>query len=86
MPDLFDDRSSSLESPAIQATEVTASYSVDLDTSARGLVLGNGGGLQTATVGGSNVNLHSVPVGVLPIRVARVHATGTTAADVVAVW
>ena len=37
-------------------------------------------------VGGATVTLKGAPVGILPLRVARVLATGTTAADLVAVW
>ena len=86
MPDLFDDRSSGLESPGAAAAQVLPSDAADLSVSSRALYIGTGGDLQITTVSGSVVSLKNVPVGILPLRVRRVHATGTSASDIVAVW
>lgn len=86
MADQFNDRSSGLESPAYNAAQVVPSDTVDLAVTSRALYLGTAGDLRITTAGGDTVTLANVPNGVLPVRVARVHATGTTAADIVAVW
>lgn len=86
MPDIFEDRSSGLESPGFDATSVTPSDSTDLTVTSRALYVGAGGDLRVTTAAGSVVTFVNVPEGMLPMRVSRVHAAGTTAADIVAVW
>ena len=86
MPDIFEDRSSGLESPAYHATDVTPSDATDLATDARALYVGTGGDVRVITSGGSTVTFRNVPIGVLPVRIRRVYAVGTTATDLVAVW
>ena len=86
MPDIYDDRSSGLESPGYDAASITPDDGADLPTSSRAIYVGASGDLVVTMVGGGTVTLTAVPVGILPIRVSRVHATGTTAADLVAVW
>ncbi len=86
MPDIFEGLSSGLESPGLHAAEVIPSDSSDLAVFSRALFVGNGGDLRITTSGGDTVTLRNVPSGVVPLRIARVHATGTTAANIVAVW
>ena len=86
MPDMFEDRSSGLESPGYNAASVTPSDSTDLPVTSRALYVGTGGDLRVTTAAGSIVTFANVPEGLLPMRVARVHAAGTTAADILAVW
>ncbi len=86
MPDIFDDRISGLESPAFDGVQVTPSNSTDLPVTSRALFIGSSGDLSVTMAGGTTLLLRNVPVGILPIRVSRVRATGTTAADIVAVW
>ena len=86
MPDIYDDRSSGLESPGYNAAAITPNDGADLPISSRAVYVGTGGDLVVTLVGGSTVTLRNVPVGILPLRVARVLATGTSAADLVAVW
>lgn len=86
MPDLFADRSSGLESPGTAAAEVVPNDATDLPICSRALWVGTPGDLRITTVGGSTVTLKGVPAGIIPIRACRVHATGTSAADIVAVW
>ena len=86
MPDIYDDRSSGLESPGYDAASITPDDGADLPTSSRAIYVGASGDLVVTMVGGGTVTLTAVPVGILPIRVSRVHAIGTTAADLVAVW
>lgn len=86
MPDIFEDRSSGLESPGYDAATVTPSDSTDLAITSRALYVGTAGNLRVTTASGSIVTFANAPEGMLPMRVSRVHASGTTAADIVAVW
>ena len=86
MPDLFEDRSSGLESPGYSASEITPSDTIDLSVHTRALYVGAPGDVRVITVGGDTVTFKNVPVGVLPMRVCRVYAFGTTATDIVAIW
>ncbi len=86
MTDIFEDHSMGLESPGFQAAAVVPSDSTDLGTVSRALYIGFGGDLRLTTAGGTTVVLRNVASGMLPIRVARVHATETTATDIVAIW
>ena len=86
MPDLFEDRSSGLESPGYFSAEITPSDSTDLSVDARALYVGTGGDVRLLTSGGNTVTFRNVSAGILPIRVRRVYAVGTTATDLVAVW
>ncbi len=83
--DAFKNRESSLESPARRAEAVTPSDTVDLPNSTRALYVGGAGDVEVTTVGGDTVTLTGVS-GVLPLCVARVHAAGTSATDIVALW
>jgi len=86
MLDHFEDRSSGLESPAFDGTAVTPNNSVDLAVMSRALYIGSSGDLSIVTAGGTTLTFRNVPIGLLPIRVSRMRATGTTASDIVAVW
>jgi hypothetical protein len=74
-----------LDAPASAAATVDPSDSADLPTASRALYVGAAGDLAIVTVGGSAVTLVMVS-GWLPIRVARVLSTGTTASAIVAFW
>ena len=86
MADIFEDRSSGLESPGYDAVTVTPSDSNDLAITSRAIYVGTSGDLRVTTASGSIVTFVAVPEGMLPMRVSRVHASGTTASDIVAVW
>ena len=86
MPDIFEDRTSGLESPGYDAATVTPSDSNDLAVTSRAIYVGTSGDLRVTAASGSVVTFVNVPEGLLPMRVSRVHASGTTAADIVAVW
>ncbi|MEM7685933.1 MAG: hypothetical protein ACFB03_09465 [Paracoccaceae bacterium] len=86
MPDIFEDRSSGLESPGYDAISVTPSDSNDLTFTSRALYVGVSGDLRVLTAGGSTVTFTNVAEGLLPMRVSRVLSSGTTAADIVAIW
>ena len=86
MPDIYDDRSSGLESPGYNAATITPDDGADLPTASRAIYVGTAGDLAITMVGGGTLTLKNVPAGILPLRVRRVLATGTSAADLVAVW
>lgn len=83
--DGFSSYKTPLDGPADDAAAVTPSDSVDLANVSRGLYVGTGGDLTVITKGGTTILFKAVPSGtLLPIRVSRVKATGTAAADIVA--
>ena len=56
MPDMFEDRSSGLESPGFDAASVTPSDSTDLPVTSRALYVGTTGDLRVTTAAGSYPN------------------------------
>ena len=89
MPDLFANFASGLEAPAGHVAQVAPNDAADLPAACRGIIVGVTGTLKITTVHGETVTLTQavVVVGqILPIRVARVWATGTTASDIWVVW
>lgn len=72
--------------PSGQAVAVTPSDATDLG-STRGLYIGVGGNLVVTMLDNTNVTFVAVPSGtILPIRVQKVRATGTTASSIVALY
>ena len=87
MTDKFKSYSSSLSSPGANAAAITPSDSVDLPISARAVYVGSSGNASVVTVGGDTVMFANLANGsILPVRVIRVNATGTTASDLVAIY
>jgi len=85
--DPFEASRPGLTSPASRGAAVTPSDAADLTTAARALYVGGAGDVTLDTTGGDTLTFASVPAGMwLPVRTARVRATGTTASDIVAVW
>jgi hypothetical protein len=87
MTDPFKNHSRGLSSPAENAVGITPSDLADLEVAPRALYIGQAGDLTARMIGGETVTLGNVPAGaLLPIRVARVLATGTTAGRIIAFW
>lgn len=87
MADEFSSTGTGLASPAANAAELTPADGADLAYSSRGLYVGGAGNVRVQTVGGSVVTFVAVPAGsILPVRVKRVYATGTTATSIMALW
>lgn len=86
MKDIFANQTTSLTSPFTYAEPVAPSNTSDLPYASRALYVGVAGDVKVTTVNGSVVTFTNHPVGYLPARVARVHLTGTTAAEIIAVW
>ncbi len=78
---------SGLESPARAAAAVTPDDATDLGRRTRSVYVGGAGDLAVHMAGESvPVVFRNIPAGLLPVRVDRVLATGTTATDIVALW
>lgn len=87
MTDVFESYRTGLESPAKNAAAVTPSNDNDLTTDARALYVGTSGNVRIITTGGDTVTFTGVIGGsIIPIRTARVTATGTTASNILAIW
>jgi len=72
--------------PAYDMASVTTSDSAEIDPT-RGLYIGGAGNIKVDTAAGTTVTLNSAAAGsVLPIRVKKVYATGTTATNIVALY
>jgi hypothetical protein len=61
---------------------VTTNDSADLSEVAL-LFIGTPGSLKVTTAKGTTLTYENVPVGFFPVRVKKVFATGTTAADII---
>lgn len=85
--DTFATHTRSLTSPPEHALAIVPDDAADLPTVTRALFVGEGGDLAVRMGGGGGVTLAGVAAGtMLPIRVARVLATGTTAGGIVGFW
>lgn len=85
MVDTFDSHSTSITSPPSNAASVTPDDATDLPFVSRALYVGTPGDLHVLTHGGQDITYKGVS-GTKVLRVARVYATGTTAADIIAEW
>jgi hypothetical protein len=77
-----------LTQAAYDAAAVTPSDTLDLTTVTRWLYIGGAGNLAVVMFGtGTNLTLTGLLAGtLLPMRVSRVKATGTTATNILALW
>ncbi len=72
------------QDPAYDGFAISASDTVDLARTTRGVFVGTGGDLKVTLVGGSTVLMRNLGSGcLLPIQATRVFATETTASDLV---
>lgn len=79
MADDFASYGEGLDAPALNAAVVTPNDSTDLTHATRAIRVAGAGDLKVTTVGGDTVVISALAAGeLLPIRVARVWATGTT--------
>lgn len=87
MSDKYKSFSPHLESPAENASTITPNDSNDLTDFTRSIYIGGAGNLKIDTVAGDTVTLNGVVAGtVIPVRVQKVYATGTTATNLVGFW
>lgn len=84
MPDRFASHADGLESPASSGFAVAPSNVDDLPQVTRAIYVGTAGNLAVTLASGDEVTFINLPSAtLLPVRVARVKATGTTATDLV---
>ncbi len=86
MADRFKDYAAGLDSPPVGGFAVTPDDAADLAVASRGLNVGAAGAVRVTTVDGSDLTLELAAGGIVPIRVTRVWATGTTAGAIVALY
>ena len=83
MPDRFQYSTPSLSGPAAHAFAVTPNDSSDLSETTRALYVGTAGSVAVVMASGASVSFGTIASGtVLPVRVTRVLATGTTASAI----
>ncbi|ODT76277.1 spike base protein, RCAP_Rcc01079 family [Devosia sp.] len=84
MTDRYADYVSGLESPAQHGFAATPSNSADLPEVTRALYVGGAGAVAVILASGAELSFAGVASGtILPLRVRRLKASGTTASNVV---
>jgi hypothetical protein len=87
MADPYAKNVAGLDSPAENSADLTPDDGTDLTTATRALWVGVTGSVKVTLVGGTTVTFASVPGGtILPVRVARLWATGTSATNLLGLW
>jgi len=85
--DTFKKHTRSLTSPPEHAQAIVPHNGQDLAFATRALYVGTAGNIALRMLDGTQVTLANVQGGtMLPIRVDRVLATGTTAGAIIALW
>jgi hypothetical protein len=85
--DTFSDIATTLSAPARDAAAIVPSDATNLAVLPRAVWVGQGGNISVVMPGGQTVTLQGIAAGtLLPLRPARVNATGTTAGAMVALW
>lgn len=85
--DRFSEFPTNLVAPARDAAAVVPNDSADLVQLPRALFVGTAGNVAVVMAGGQSVVFENCAAGVvLPVRAARIRATGTTAGALVALW
>lgn len=87
MADPFETHAPGLTSPIAAAAPITPDDGADLPTVTRALFVGGAGDVVATLVSGDVVTLTGMAAGIWhPVRVARIHATGTDATGLVGGW
>lgn len=85
MADRFQNSSPSIAGPASHGFAVAPSDSSLLSETTRGVYVGTGGNIAALLLSGASVTFTSVPSGaLLPVRLTKIMATGTSASNIVA--
>lgn len=86
-PENFRDINTNMANPADHAFAITPNDGADLAANTRAIWVGAAGNLNVDMVGGETVLFAGIPAGtLLPIRVARVRSTSTTAASLLGLY
>lgn len=87
MADLFASTTPSLTSPAIDGQPVVPSNTALLAQVSRAIYVGTAGDISAELASGTQVTFIAVPAGmILPLRLRKIRATGTSAQNIVALW
>lgn len=86
MSDPFADHMSGLESPASNLSAVTPDDATDLPQACRALNVAVSGTVAITTVAGTTATVYVAAGIAFPVRASRIWATGTSAANIVAMW
>lgn len=85
--DIFRTNSYGITWPSEHAFAITPNDDADLPFVTRGIYIGGAGNVRVTTLGGETVDYKNLAVGMTHEgRIKRVHATGTTATDIVGKW
>ncbi|MFO1175770.1 MAG: hypothetical protein U1E48_11320 [Paracoccaceae bacterium] len=85
--DKFSDYPTSLTAPARDAVVIVPSDTVDLTFVPRAIYVGQSGAVSARMANGGSVTFANAQAGsFLPLRVAGINATGTTATGLIALW
>lgn len=84
--DTFKSFAPSISDPVAHAAEIMPSDGTDLPHVTRVIYLGGGGDLRVTMADGSIVSFAALSAGWHPVRVSRVHATGTNAINIIGAW
>lgn len=84
MNDPFRNQAPGLESPAVRLASVTPNDGADLAFATRAVAVGTEGFVRLTTVAGDTGRIFVIPGAPFPVRARRILATGTSAADIVA--
>lgn len=85
MKDKFSTYSGGLNAPASEAEAVMPNDQTDLPWVTRALYVGTAGNVRATMLSGETVDFIQLQGGIMyPLRIRRVHAAGTDAADLVA--
>ena len=84
--DDFETYGVTLSSPLQDAVEIVPSDATDLANATRAIWVGGAGDIRVTMLGEQVVTFSGLGVGWHPLRVVRVHATATTASNLVGCW
>jgi hypothetical protein len=87
MTDTFRKHSRSLTAPPENAAPIQPSDGAELGYVTRAVYIGGAGALRVEMMGGEEIVFAGLAAGtLLPVRIQKVFATGTTATALVALW
>jgi len=84
--DIFKGFTIALGDPISNAVAVAPSDTADLAQVTRALYIGTAGNARVTLASGTVADFAGLAVGWHPMRVARVHASGTTASNIIGCW
>lgn len=84
--DTFKSFITTVSDPVAHAAQIVPNNGTDLPHVTRVLYVGGAGNIRVTMADGSVVTFMGMTTGWHPVRVSRVHATATTATNIIAAW